>query len=333
MNMLNKTLFASLFGGVFAALPISHAYSAEYTMQLSHQFPPSHQMTRVLEDFASDVSSSTGGKVEVQLFGSDQLFKSNQNHAAVARGQIQAAGVVSFQWGATIPEVSVLTLPYIMSGWDKVRKFPQSELATELNKKIDAKGVKNIAWLYMSHDTAFTSASKPLLSAADFNGVKMRGLNKMMDSGLSAMGAAPISMPGSEVYQALQTGVIDAALVDSSSAYVRKYYEVQKYATLSPLMAVHLEIFVNPKWWSGLPAELQSDIEGAAHRAEQASIDSTEKASKEAIEQLQSTGMSVHVQSPEEVESFKQVMQPAVMKEFRASTDDADHLIELINKM
>ena len=83
------------------------AFAADYTMRLSHQFPPSHQSARNLEQFAADVKAATDGRVDVQIFGSAQLFKPNQNHAAVASGKVEAASVPAFTLGGTIPELNV----------------------------------------------------------------------------------------------------------------------------------------------------------------------------------------------------------------------------------
>src|SRR5690606_13912391 len=138
------------------------------------------------------------------------LFKPNQNHPAVAGGKIESAAILSFQWGGTIPEMSVTAIPYLVSHVAKLRAFPGSEAAQLLNAKMAAKGVRNIAWIVDANNGIFTSARAPLVKPEDFKGVKIRGLNRLFDSGLEAMGAAPSAMPATELYQALQTGVLDA---------------------------------------------------------------------------------------------------------------------------
>src|SRR3546814_7912142 len=94
-----------------------------------------------------------------------------------------------------------------------------------------------------------------------FKGVKIRGLNKLFDTGLSAMGAVPVSMPGSEVYQALQTGVIDAGLTGVQAASARRYYEVQKYGAAAPTFLVFDNLVVNPAWWDSLPKDVRARSE------------------------------------------------------------------------
>src|SRR5690606_1832626 len=132
---------------------------------------------------------------------------------------------------------------------ERVKKFPGSEAAALLEEKLLEKGVRNVAWLFTTNASIFTSSNKPLIEIEDFKGVKIRGLNKLVDEALLALGAAPAAMPGSEVYQALQTGVIDAGLTDISAAYSRKYYEVQKYGTVTPFFTVYFHLYVNPDWF------------------------------------------------------------------------------------
>jgi C4-dicarboxylate-binding protein DctP len=309
------------------------ALAADYTMRLSHQFPPAHHSAKNLEQFAADVKAATHGRVEVQLFGSAQLFKPNQSHAAVASGKIEAASITGFTLGGTIPEMNVTLIPYFMTSLDKMRKFPQSEAAKMLDEKMRAKGLVNLGWMVDASDGIFTSAKAPLLKPEDFKGIKIRGISKLFDSGLIAMGAAPSAMPGSEVYQALQTGVIDAAITGVAAAYERKYFEVQKFGVASNIILAHDVLFVNPQWWGKLPADLRGEIEVAAHKAEQRSLPASGDIPPAQIKQLRDKGMNVTVLTRAQEKVMADAMQPAVLKNFLAASPDSAKLIELINKL
>ena len=310
------------------------ALAADYTMRISHQLPPTHHTAINLEQFAKEVKEATKGRVEVQNFGSAQLFKPNQNHPAVASGKVEAAMILSFQWGGTIPEMSVTIIPYLMTSVAKQKAFMHSEAARFLDAKMEAKGVKNIAWIVDSNDGIFTSAKKPLMAPADFSGVKIRGLNKLYDSGLTAMGAAPSAMPGSEVYQSLQTGVLDAGFTSVKAAYSRKYYEVQKYGVASNTILAFDNIVVNPAWWKALPADLRAAIQKAADKAVQRSISKTDGVSPEDIKALKDKGMQTTVLTKAQEKAMADAMQPAVKKEFlRETAPDGVKLLELIDRL
>ena len=115
-----------------------------------------------------------------------------------------------------------------------------------------------------ANDGIFTSSEEALVTPADFTGLKIRGLNKLFDAGLAAMGASPSSMPGTEVYQALQTGVLDAGFTGVKAANSRKFYEVQKFGVASNIILAFDNLVVNPAWWNGLPADLRRRILDAA---------------------------------------------------------------------
>jgi C4-dicarboxylate-binding protein DctP len=332
-----KPTIRSLAVGALACVAslagMTAAWSADFTMRISHQFPPAHHSAKNLEQFAADVKAATGGKVDVQIFGSAQLFKPNQNHSAVATGKVEAASIVGFTLGGTIPEMNVTLIPYYVSSLDKMKKFPGSEAAKLLDAKLLDKGLLNLGWMVDASDGIFTSAKTPLIKPADFKGVKIRGLSKLFDEGLIAMGAAPSAMPGSEVYQALQTGVIDAGFTGVAAAYERKFYEVQKFGVASNIILAHDILVVNPAWFNGLPADIRQSIQVAAHKAEQRSIPHSADIPAEDVKNLRDKGMTVMVLTPAQEKAMADAMQPAVLKAFQASSPDAQKLIDLVNKL
>jgi len=322
-----------LAAAALAAALATVAHGADYTMRMSHQFPPAHHSAKNMEQFARDVKANTNGRVEVQIFGAAQLYKPNQHHAAVAGGKIESAIVLSFQWGSTIPEMNVTIIPYFMSSVDKMRKFRGSEAQKLLDAKMADKGVTNLAWFMDANDGIFTSASKPLVRPEDFKGVKIRGLSKLWDEGLAAMGAAPSAMPGSEVYQALQTGVIDAGFTGVKAANSRRFYEVQKYGVASNIILAYDNLIVNPAWWNGLPADLRKGITDAVAAAEARAIPAADGIPEEDVRVLREKGMNVTVLTKAQEKAMADAMQPAVIKAFNASSPDAARLIELIRKL
>lgn len=324
-NVIAAIAALSLGGGAFAA---------DYTMRISHQFPPSHHTAVNLDQFAKDVAVATKGRVEVQNFGAAQLFKPNQNHPAVASGKVEAAAILSFQWGGTIPEMSVTVIPYLMTSVAKQKAFITSEAAKLLDAKMEAKGVTNIAWIVDTNDGIFTSASKPLVAPGDFAGLKIRGLNKLFDEGLAAVGAAPSAMPGSEVYQALQTGVIDAGFTGVKAAYSRKFYEVQKFGVASNIILAYDNLVVNPAWWKALPTELRAAIQQAADKAVKRSIRTTDGVPPEDVKVLNDNGMKTIALTKAQEKVMADAMQPAVKKDFLSATaPDGVKLLQLIDRL
>ncbi len=310
------------------------AGAAEITMRLSHQFPPTHHTAVNLDQFAKDVAAATNNRVEVQIFGAAQLYKPKQHHPSVASGKIEAAAILNFQWGGTIPEMSVSIIPYFMTSVAKQKAFIDSDAASMLDEKMAAKGVKNIAWIVDTNDGIFTSNPRPLVTPDDFKDIKIRGLNKMFNAGLIAAGATPVSMPGSEVYQALQTGVIDAGFTGVKAANSRKFYEIQKFGVASNLILAFDNLVVNPAWWDGLPDDIRAAIQGAADKAVTRSIRTTDGVPAEDVAVLNEKGMKAIALTKEQEKAMADAFQPAVKEEFiKAAGEDGKKLLQMIEKL
>jgi C4-dicarboxylate-binding protein DctP len=316
------------------AIAAAQAGAAEFTMRVSHQVPTAHHLHKALLLFAEDVKQRTKGGVEVQLFPAQQLAKAGENFPAVARGAFEAALVVNAQWGTTIPEMAAPTIPFFFTDLERIKKFPTSEARKYLDAQLAKRGVHSISWLYITRVSIFTSGKKPIATLADFQGLKIRGLNALTDHSLSAIGAAPSTMPGSEVYQGLQTGVLDAGLTDISAAVSRRYYEVQKYGTVLPYFTVYFHMFSNPKWYASLKPEYRAAIEAAAAKNEQDIIPITEETAAAAVGQLREKGMQIKVLSDAEVAEWRAKMQQPVIDAFiKVAPEGGAKIIELMKKL
>ena len=329
---MKRLVSLTLAGAVLACS--GAALADAKVMRVSHQLPPKHHIAKLVESWAADIEARSGGAIDVQTFPANQVFKPKENFPAVARGKIEAALSVNFQWGKTIPEMNVTLKPYSFTDLELLKKWPGSTVAEYLQGKLEAKGVHNIAWLFTTRMSAYTSKGKALIKPADFQGVKIRGLNKLVDSGLEALGAAPSAMSGSQVYQALQTGVIDAGLTDISAAYSRKYYEVQDHVTVSPLFSVYFHIYVNQDWWKGLSEAERAAVSEASAKAEADALTLTEESAGKAPGQLTEKGMKVHVHTADEIAAMKAIMDPPFTKAFlEAAGDDGQKLLDMISAM
>jgi C4-dicarboxylate-binding protein DctP len=313
---------------------IAQAQAQVTEMRCSHQLPPKHHIAKVIEKWAAEVESQSNGRIDVQIFGANSLRDAKQNIPAVAKGDIECAFSVNFQWGKTVPTMNVTLKPYSVTDKDVLAKWPNSDAAAFLDKKLLEKNVRNMVWLFTTRMSAYTSKGAPLIKPSDFKGVKIRGINSLVDAGLVALGAAPSAMSGSKVYQALSTGVIDAGLTDISAAYSRKYYEVQDYVTVSPLFSVFFHGYVNPAWYDKLSDADKKALKTAGDKAAQWAIDATEESAAKAPDQLREKGMKVHVHTDDEIAAMKAVMGPAFDKAFaKATGDDGKKLLDMISKM
>ncbi|MEK9970149.1 MAG: TRAP transporter substrate-binding protein DctP [Ferrovibrio sp.] len=325
---------ATLTAVVALSVMFSTAGNAATKMRCSHQLPPAHHIAKVVDRWANEVKSQSGGELAVEVFGSDSLIKANDNIGAVAKGDIECAFSLNFQWGKTLPLMNVTVGPYTMSSIEAWKKWPTSEAAAFLEDRLLKKGVKNVVWMFQTNTSVFTSKGKPLMKPDDFKGLKIRGLGGPFDQGLIAMGAVPSSLPGSEVYQALATGVLDAGITDVAAAWSRKYYEVQDHMTVTPVLAAYLHGYLNPDFYDKLSAKSKAALKSAGQKASDWAIEASQEAAKDAPMELKGKGVKVHVATPAENAAFKAAMGPAFDKAFAEQTgDDGKKLLELVRKL
>ena len=307
---------------------------AETPIRCSHQLPPQHEVAQVIERWAAEVETLSNGELDVQLFGANALAKPEENIPSVAKGSFECAFSVNFQWGKTLPAMNVTLRPYAFSDPEIWRKWPDSEPAAYLEGLMEEKRLKNIAWLFQTRMSVFTSNGKPLIAPTDFQGIKIRGLNPAFDTSLTAMGAATSSMPGSEVYQALSTGVIDAAITDVAAAYSRKYYEVQDHMTVSPVISVFFNGYMNQAFYDGLSDTQKAALDEAGRKAAVWAVEDGLAAEQAAPAQLEAEGVTLHVATDAENEAMRAVMQPAFDQAFtEEGGEDVAELLQLVDGM
>ena len=325
-------LIKSLLLGAAFIVAISSAASAATEMRCSHQLPPKHHIAQVIDKWAEEVKKESGGDLDVQIFGANSLVGARENITSTAKGDIECAFSVNFQWGKTLPIMNVTVAPFAFGDIDIWRKWPTSEAAGFLSQKLRDKGVQNVVWLFTTNVSVFTSNGSFLVKPEDFKGVKIRGLEPSFNASLEALGAAPSSMSGSKVYQALATNVIDAGLTDVSAAVSRKYFEVQDHFTVVPVISVYFHGYVNPTWYDSLSEKNKEALDRAGKTAAALAIDASIAASADAPDTLRSKGSNVHIATDAEITALEAVMRPAFDAKFKGN-DDASKLIELIAKM
>jgi C4-dicarboxylate-binding protein DctP len=205
-------------------------------------------------------------------------------------------------------EFEVFDLPFIFDNYDDIHKITQGPIGLNLLKKLDNKGIIGLA--YWDNGFKVMSANKPLRTPADFRGLKMRiQSSKVLDSEMRALGASPQVMAFSEVYQALQTGVVDGTENPPSNLYTQKMHEVQKYVTVSNHGYLGYAVIVNKAFWEGLPADIRKTLEGAIQDATKVANDLAKKDNEEALAAVRKSGKTEIIQlTPEERKAWKKVL-------------------------
>jgi len=207
-----------------------------------------------------------------------------------------------------VREFEVFDLPYIFDDAKDLHNVTQGRIGAQLFKKLEAKGIVGLA--YWDNGFKQFTSNKVLRTPADFRGQKLRiQSSKVLDAETRALGATPQVMAFSEVYQALQTGVVDGLENTWSNIYTQKFYEVQKHATVSNHGVVEYAVIVNKKFWDSLPADIRSALDGAMKDATTFTNDIARQENDEAYAKVKASGKTqIITLSADEKRAWKKVL-------------------------
>ncbi len=240
--------------------------------------------------FKELAEKNTGGKVKVEVYPNSQLYKDGEELQMLQLGSVQMLAPSVSKFGPLgAREFELFDLPYLFDNYDELHKVTQGRIGQSLLKKLESKGILGLAFW----DNGFKdmSSNKPLRTPADFRGQKLRiQSSKVLDSQMRALGATPQVMAFSEVYQALQTGVVDGTENPPSNLYTQKMHEVQKYLTLSDHGVIEYAVVVNKKFWDGLPPDIRAGIDSAMKEATKYADDIARQENEEALAKVKASG-------------------------------------------
>ena len=199
------------------------------------------------------------GKVEVQVFPNSQLFGDGKEMEALILGDVQIIAPSLAKFGKYTKQLQIFDLPFLFSDIQAVDRFQASKDGQALLASMEKKGIMGFGYLH--NGMKQLSANKPLGSPADAKGLKFRiQPSDVLEAQFKAVGGNPQKIAFAEVYQALQTGVVDGAENPWSNIYSKKFHEVQNYIMESNHGVLDYMVISNAKWWKGLPADVQKGL-------------------------------------------------------------------------
>src|SRR5207237_2017660 len=221
--------------------------------------------------------------------------------------QMLAASVAKFG-PLGVREFEVFDLPYIIDSYRDLNKLTEGAVGKMLFAKLESKGISGRG--YWDNGFKDFSANKALKVPADVKGLKLRIQSaNVLEPEIRALGGIPQKMAFSEVYQGLQTGVVDGTENPPSNFYTQKMHEVQKYLTMTDHGVIEYAVIVNKKFWDGLPPDVHTTLEDAMKDAAKYANDIAKKENEDALEGVQKYGNTqIITLSPEEKAAWKKAL-------------------------
>jgi len=273
------------------SLPLA-AQAEPIVIKFSHVVATNTPKGAAADYFKKIAEERTKGRVKVEVYPNSQLYKDKEEMEMLQIGAVQmlAPSLAKFA-PLGLKEFEVFDLPFIFNDYKDLHKVTQGPVGAKLLNKLESKGLMGLA--YWDNGFKVMSANKPLKNVNDMKGLKMRiQSSKVLDSQMRAVGAIPQVMAFSEVYQALQTGVVDGTENPPSNLYTQKMHEVQKYVTMSNHGYLGYAVLVNKKFWMGLPADIRTILEGAMKDATKYANDIAKKDNEKAMDEVKKSGKS-----------------------------------------
>ena len=302
-------LAAALAAALAFALPA--AAQQPIVIKFSHVVAVDTPKGKAAERFKQLAEERTKGRVKVEVYPNSSLFKDGEEMEALQLGSVQmlAPSVAKFgPLGAR--EFEVFDLPYMFDNYAELHKVTEGPVGAALFQKLEPKGIVGLA--YWDNGFKLMSANKPIRVPADYKGLKMRiQSSKVLGDQIKALGAIPQVMAFSEVYQALQTGVVDGTENPPSNFYTQKMHEVQKYLALTDHGVIEYAVIANKKFWEGLPADIRATLEGAMKDATKYANEIAKKENDDALEAVRKSGKTqILTLTPEEKAQMKKALLP-----------------------
>lgn len=299
-------------GLAMASLP---ALADPIVIKFSHVVAVDTPKGKAAEFFKKRAEELTKGKVKVEVYPNSQLYKDKEEMEALQLGAVQMLAPSLAKFGPLgVKEFEVFDLPFIFDDYDDLHKVTQGAVGQGLLKKLEPKGISGLA--YWDNGFKSFSANTPIQKPEDLKGKKMRiQSSKVLEEQMRSIGSIPQVMAFSEVYQALQTGVVDGTENPISNLYTQKMHEVQKHLSLTNHGYLGYAVIVNKKFWDGLPADVKGPLDTAMKESTAYANKIAKEENDASLEGVKKAGKTtVHVPTKEERLAFKRAMVPVHQK-------------------
>ncbi len=290
--MLTRRTIAALAGATALAFTFASGATAQdkIIIKFSHVVAPDTPKGKAAAKFEELAEAYTNGAVDIEVYPNSQLYKDKEEMEALQLGAVQMLAPSLAKFGPLgVQDFEVFDLPFIFDSYDALHKITKGEVGKALFAKLEDKGITGLA--YWDNGFKIMSANSPLKTPDDYLGLKLRiQSSKVIEAYMNKLGAVPQVMAFSEVYQALQTGVVDGTENPPSNMYTQKMHEVQKHATISNHGYLGYAVIVNKQFWDGLPAEVRAGLDKAMLEATEYANGIAKEENEAALAAMQAAG-------------------------------------------
>ena len=265
-------------------------------IKFSHVVAPDAPKGKAAVLFKELAEKYTNGRVKVEIYPNSSLYKDKEELEALQLGSVQLLAPSISKFGPLgVKEFDIFDLPFLASDDARAHQMMLSPMMGELNQKLAAKGVSALS--YWDNGATVFTANRPLIWPDDFRGLKLRIQGgKVQDAVARELGALPQILAFSQVYQSLQTGVVDGEDNVPSNILTQKFYEVQKHLTVSFHGRITYALITNKTFWNSLPEDVRKELDRAVKESTEFFNATAAKDNADALEKIKASGKTeIHV--------------------------------------
>ncbi|NIS78978.1 MAG: DctP family TRAP transporter solute-binding subunit [Anaerolineales bacterium] len=333
--MKRRVFFLAVVFCVVLAFALTTNAAPKYSLKFANPISKDHSWGRAAEEFKRLVAEATNGQVEIQVFHSGSLGKIREALEMTKVGTVDFVLSGSGHVTGHVPELGITVLPYLWKDEETMFQALDGPFGQYLNEKLSAKGFEVVGWW----DNGFRHVSnnaKPIMKPADIKGLKIRCLPaKVHVAFFKALGAAPTPMGWTELFQALQQGVVDGQENPPAMVYFGKLYEVQKYYSLTSHVNEPGNVLMSKVTLEKLPKDLQVAVKVAAQKATIWQRAENKRDNEEFLKKLDDAGLKTNKVPAETIAEFRKVAQsvyPEAIKGFGPEGEELVNIMVFFNK-
>jgi len=328
--------------GALATVPLwtmPSAWAQSGALKISHQFPggtinEGDFRDRLTRMFAAEVSKRTKGSLTFEIYPGSSLMKTNAQFSALRKGALDFSLVPLNYAGGEVPEVNIGLMPGLVTSYEVGAAWKNAEVGKELSRILLEKGVIVVSWIWQAGGVA--SRTKPIVDPADAKGLKIRGGSREMDLILKEAGAAVVTVPSNEIYAAMQTGAMDAAMTSSTSLISFRLEEVSKSLTSGREKAywyMFEPLLVSKATFDRLTRDQQATVMAVGAEMEQFALKSARMDDASVAAVYQKAGAKVVDLNTASVKKWQDIARVTAWKDYAARNENCARLLTLAEKL
>ncbi len=318
-----------------AILRAGHAHAAAKVLKISHQFPggtidAGDFRDRLVRRFAAEVEKRTNGELTFEIYPGSSLMKTVAQFSALRRGALDLSLYPLAYAGGEVPEVNIGLMPCLVSSYAQGLAWKKSEIGGELVSLLDKRGVKIITWIWQSGGIA--SRAGAVVSPDDTKGLKIRGGSREMDLMLKAAGGIISSVSSDEIYAAMQTGSLDAAVTSSTSLISFRLQEISKNVTdgrAGSFWFMFEPLLMSKSIYDGLSADQQKVISEVGTGLEPFALQAAKSDDDDLAAIYGKANVKVQDFSADAMTKWKAIAQETAWKDYAARNSSCAALLKL----